>query len=217
MQPPLTEAELLARCRQLYGFSLAQLARTLGLIIPQYALQRKGWLGCALERALGAEAGVQSKPDFINLGIELKTLPLGKCGKSIESTFITSISLLSITNESWHTSTCWSKLRRVLWFAVEGDTNIPFAERRLGRAWLWSPSSAQEIILEQDWSMFVTMIALGKLNEINARMGTYLQIRPKAANEHSLCDYFDDSGHKSKTLPRGFYLRAKFTSIISQF
>jgi len=58
------------------------------------------------------------------------------------------------------------------------------------------------------------MISTGRLAEINAGMGQYLQVRPKAANSKSLCYGFDETGNKVLTLPRGFYLRSTFTASI---
>lgn len=206
-----SEGELLARCQLIEGLSFAQLAMLLGLTIPLHPSQRKGWAGQAIELALGTTAGNQSSPDFCSLGIELKTLPMNHLGKPKESTFVTSIPLLTIHQQSWKTSQCFSKLKRVLWLPIEGDTTIAFAERRIGRGVLWSPSPSQEVVLEKDWSEFVFMISTGKLAEIDASIGEYLQIRPKAANSKSLCYGFDERGEKVLTMPRGFYLRSSFT------
>ncbi len=71
---PQNEIELTARCLAIEGLSFAQLAQHLSLIIPVQPQQRKGWVGQAIELALGATAGNQSAPDFCSLGIELKTL-----------------------------------------------------------------------------------------------------------------------------------------------
>ncbi|GAL19608.1 DNA mismatch repair endonuclease MutH [Vibrio maritimus] len=58
------------------------------------------------------------------------------------------------------------------------------------------------------------LIALGGVNQITARSGEVLQIRPKAANSRAKTEAYGASGQPIKTLPRGFYLRAKFTSYI---
>lgn len=214
MRSPTNEAVLLARCQTIEGFSFAQLAHHLGLLIPQNSLQRKGWIGQAVELALGATARNRCAPDFMTLGIELKTLPVNPSGRSAESTFITSIPLLTIHQQTWRTSQCFAKLRRVLWVPVEDCPNIAFSHRRIGRAFLWSPSQAQERILENDWSELSFMIGAGQLNELDASMGECLQVRPKAANAKSLCYGFDEVGNKIQTLPRGFYLRARFTATL---
>lgn len=214
LSPPESEADLLARCRRVVGWSVAQLAHELKLVIPTNPLQCKGFLGKALEIALGADAGSRSQPDFSGLGIELKTLPLLASGKPAESTFVTTIPLLRVHQQTWETSQCFAKLRRVLWFPVEGDVRVPFLHRRLGEARLWSPSIEDLAVLERDWSELTCLISMGRLADVDARMGDYLQVRPKAANARSLCYGFDEEGRKILTLPRGFYLRSTFTATI---
>lgn len=213
-KPSNSEAELLERCRLIEGLSVLQLADLLELTIPTEKQRRKGWIGLAIELALGASAGNKALPDFVNLGIELKTLPLNENSKPAESTFVTSIPLLTIHQQSWLTSQCYAKLNRVLWMPIEGDTNIPFEFRRIGRGFLWSPNESEMTILANDWDELTSMIATGYLDEINASQGQYLQVRPKAANAKSLCYGFDCKGAKILTLPRGFYLRASFTEQI---
>ncbi len=211
-KPPKNEAELIFSCQQIAGFSFSQLASSLDLLIPENPAQRKGWVGQAIELALGTTAGNRSLPDFHHLGIELKTLPMGPSGKPAESTFICSINLLHFHRQQWESSTCFNKLKKILWFPIEGDTDIPFHHRRLGQGFLWSPNQTQAEILKADWIYFNNLISLGQLEEIDARHGDYLQIRPKAANGKSLCDAYDSSGARIKTLPRGFYLRSSFTA-----
>ena len=210
------EEELLERCAEIEGLSFLQLAASLQLSIPSENQRRKGWTGLAIEVALGTTAGNQALPDFAHLGIELKTLPLNDNGKPSESTFVTSIPLLTIGQENWLSSQCRSKLIRVLWLPIEGNITIPFEQRRIGKGFLWSPSQAQNKILAEDWNELTSMIATGRLEEINASMGKYLQIRPKAANAKSLCYGFDSEGRKILTLPRGFYLRPGFTNQIME-
>ena len=212
--PSETEADLLARCRAIEGYSFGQLAQQLKIQIPELSIQRKGWIGTALEKALVTTAGNQSLPDFVALGIELKTLPISATGKPAESTFVTSIPLLTIHNQTWETSQCWAKLRRVLWILIEADARLPFAHRRIGKAILWSPSLAEQVILEQDWTELTMLMVQGKIHELDARLGVYLQVRPKAADARSLCYGLDESGQKILTLPRGFYLRSSFTQSI---
>jgi DNA mismatch repair protein MutH len=209
-----SEAELITRCQLIEGLSFAQLAAALHLFLPIHPVQRKGWVGQAIECALGATAGNQSSPDFCALGVELKTIPMNHLGKPAESTFVTSIPLLTIHQQTWQTSQCFSKLKRVLWLPIEGDPRIPFPDRRIGRGVLWSPGADEEAVLANDWSDLTCMMTTGRLSEIDAGLGEYLQVRPKAANGQSLCYGFGDSGDKVLTLPRGFYLRSRFTSTI---
>lgn len=211
---PSSEAELLARCRAIEGLSFAQLANDIGVLVPIEPAQRKGWLGVLVEKALGTTAGTKAKPDFEHLGIELKTLPINARGTPVESTFVTSINLLTIHHEHWETSQCFSKLKHVLWLPIEGDERIVFAHRRIGRAFLWSAMQDEEKILKRDWTELSFMLGAGHMADVDARMGVYLQVRPKAANARSVCYGFDAKGNKILTLPRGFYLRSSFTEKI---
>lgn len=213
--PPQNEDELNDRCQTLEGLSFAQLSLTLGLTIPENPNHRKGWAGQALELALGTDASNKSAPDFMQLGIELKTLPIALSGKPTESTFITTIPLLTIHQQTWQSSQCYAKLKRILWIPIEGDTNIPYAQRRIGRGFIWSPDENQVRTLESDWNYLSTQISTGYLETLDARAGEYLQVRPKAANGKSLCYGYDAEGNKVLTLPRGFYLRSNFTHQIS--
>ena len=212
--PPKTESELLARCSNIEGLTFGQLANHLGCEIPYHAQQRKGFIGQLLELVLGTDAGNQAEPDFKNLSIELKTLPLGSSGTPTESTYITSIPLLSIHQQTWYSSNCYAKLKLVLWVPIEGERNIPYHQRRIGRAILWSPCIDQMAILEADWTYLSSKISMGYLDTLDASVGEYLQIRPKAANGKVLCSCFDAEGNKVQTLPRGFYLRSAFTKTI---
>lgn len=211
---PKDEEELISRCAKIEGLSFSMLASSLGLVIPDNPVHRKGWTGQAIEMALGAKSTSLSQPDFNHLGIELKTLPLNHLGRPKESTFVTTISLLTIHKETWDTSSCLGKLKKVLWLPIEGDTSILFHHRRIGRAILWSPTLEQYNILANDWCELTLMISTGRLSEIDATFGEYLQIRPKGATAKSLCYCFDELGNKVKTLPRGFYLRPSFTASV---
>jgi DNA mismatch repair protein MutH len=209
---PTSEQELIDSCRAIEGLTFSQLTASLGLDLPENPNHRKGWIGQVIEIALGANAKNQALPDFTYLGIELKTLPIAESGFPSESTFVTSIPLLAIHHESWETSTCWAKLKRVLWIPVEGDNDIPYSQRRIGTGFLWSPNAEQARVLKNDWDYLTTQIVTGQLEMLDATSGDYLQVRPKGADGKSLCDAYDSVGNKIKTLPRGFYLRASFTA-----
>lgn len=213
---PQTETELLARAESLAGIKLQDVARELDESIPENLNRTKGWVGELLETALGATASTLPEPDFQSLGIELKTIPVNQLGKPKESTFVCTVNLMGTHKTAWQHSTVKKKLNRVLWVPIESNPEIELKDRRIGQALLWSPNSVQESILKNDWEEIIELISLGQLETINTSIGEYLQLRPKAANAKSLCDAFDKEGNKIKTLPRGFYLRSRFTQEILQ-
>lgn len=210
---PRSEEQLLERAAALAGRSLGQVAARFGLTIPADSRQRKGWTGQLMELCLGADAASLPQPDFQEIGVELKTIPINALGRPKESTYVCMAHLVEDAG-TWETSLVRRKLQRVLWMPVEAAPAIPIASRRVGSAFLWSPSVIQESMLRSDWEELTEMIALGELDNISSRHGRALQIRPKAANARALTRAFNSDGAPAATLPRGFYLRTSFTAAI---
>lgn len=209
--PPEDEASLLARAQDLAGLTLETLAARAGLPMPADLKRDKGWVGMLLEWHLGASAGSKAEQDFAHLGIELKTIPIDAQGKPLETTFVCVAPLTGNSGVTWLTSHVRHKLARVLWIPVEGGREIPLWERRVGAPLLWSPDAEEDEMLRQDWEELMDMIVLGRVEQITARHGAWLQIRPKAANSKALTEGIGDQGQPIMTLPRGFYLKKSFT------
>ncbi len=215
--PPSSEAELLDRAQTLTGKTLGNIADILGISTPENLDKNKGWIGQLFEKYLVTSAGTQAEPDFREIGVELKSIPLDNRGKPRESTYVTMVNLIPDKNESWETSMVRIKLLRVLWIPIEGDPGIPVFNRRIGNAILWSPGKKQEMQLKQDWEELIGLVHQGKVDEALSEYGVYLQIRPKGLNAKSLQYGSKDTGEKNKTLPRGFYLRPAFTNLIFNY
>ncbi|MGR5064168.1 DNA mismatch repair endonuclease MutH [Photobacterium sp. DNB22_13_2] len=213
MQPtPKTEQELLIRANALAGMTLGELAQIANIAVPPDLRRDKGWVGQLLEWHLGASAGSKPVPDFTELGIELKTIPVGYHGKPLETTFVCVAPLIGLHGLCWENSHIRHKLARVLWVPVEGERDIPLADRHVGSPLLWSPSPEEEQQLRQDWEELMDMIVLGQVEQITARHGEVLQLRPKAANSKAQTEAYGANGQPIKTLPRGFYLKTQFTA-----
>ncbi len=210
--PPKSEAELEERARALSGLRLGELAASLGRDVPTEMTKAKGWAGQLLELALGASAGSRAEPDFVGLGVELKTLPVDARGKVLESTFVCTIELPEMDRAEWESSRLKKKLGRVLWVPVEGTRSLPLAERRLGTPFFWSPSADEEAELRHDWEEAASLIGRGRTAELTAHAGVALQVRPKAARGSSRRRSFDEDGALHDEQPKGFYLRATFTA-----
>ncbi len=208
--PPADMDELLARAHGLAGRPLAEVAAGLGLATPADTRREKGWIGQLLETALGASAGSAALPDFPRLGVELKTLPVDARGRPRESTYVCTVPLQG-AGFDWATSWVRRKLQCVLWFPVQSETGLALGERRLGMPLLWRPDAEEEALLRRDWEELMDLVCAGRLDEISARHGEVLQIRPKAADSRALTDTVSGEGTTVRTLPRGFYLRAGFT------
>jgi len=214
--PPSSEKEVLLRAEAIAGLTLGELAHQLNVVVPENFKRQKGWSGQLIERALGASAGSKPIQDFPQLGIELKTLPLSYANLPLETTYVCYAPLTNVAGISWASCNVRNKLQKVLWVPLAGERDIPVSERTIGQGFLWQPSDLQDLYLRQDWEELMDLIALGKVESITARMGQYMQLRPKAANGKALTDAIGPDGSIIKTRPRGIYLRNEFTQFILQ-
>jgi DNA mismatch repair protein MutH len=210
--PPQSLAELQIRAQNLADKTLGDLAAELQVTLPESLLHQKGFVGQCLEAALGADAGCESRPDFTQLGIELKTLPLGPNFRPKESTYVCTVPLDALRGLTWENSAVKAKLAHVLWVPILVLPDQALSERRILPPIFWTPSPAEEAMLKSDFDELIDLVSLGDLHQITASLGTYLHIRPKAADARSLRAHPDEAGEPGQTLPRGFYLRPGFTA-----
>ncbi|MFS1538967.1 MAG: DNA mismatch repair endonuclease MutH [Candidatus Phlomobacter fragariae] len=211
---PDDEQSLLSKAKNLSGYTMAELAYHAGIAIPHDLRRTKGWVGLLLEYCLGANAGSKAEQDFAHLGIELKTIPINRYGEPLETTFVCVAPLTGNSGVTWLSSHVRHKLSRVLWIPIEGERQIPLSKRRVASPLLWSPNPIEEQLLKRDWEELMDMIVLGQVENITARHGQILQIRPKAANNKALTEGIGRQGQPIMTLPRGFYLKKDFTAPI---
>ena len=211
---PQTLEQLLSQAQSIAGLTFGELADELNIPIPPDLKRDKGWVGTLLERALGATAGSKAEQDFSHLGVELKTLPINAEGYPLETTFVSLAPLVQNSGVKWENSHVRHKLSCVLWMPIEGSRHIPLRERHIGAPILWKPTTEQERQLKQDWEELMDLIVLGKLEQITARIGEVMQLRPKGANSRAVTKGIGKNGEIIDTLPLGFYLRKEFTAQI---
>ncbi len=211
---PATREELLDRALQLAGRDVAWVAERTGHFVPENLRRHKGWLGELVESMLGATAGSRAEPDFPDLGIELKTIPVDAGGKPRESTYVCVAPIDGSLAASWDDAWVRRKLSTVLWVPIVSDKETPLAQRRFGRPLLWSPDPTEEAALRADWEVLSEMIHSGSFWMIRAQHGEVLQLRPKAANARDWEWALDEDGEWAQTTPLGFYLRATFTRAV---
>lgn len=211
---PQTLEQLLAQAQSIAGLTFGELADELHIPVPIDLKRDKGWVGMLLETALGATAGSKAEQDFSHLGVELKTLPINAEGYPLETTFVSLAPLVQNSGVKWENSHVRHKLSCVLWMPIEGSRHIPLRERHIGAPILWKPTAEQERQLKQDWEELMDLIVLGKLDQITARIGEVMQLRPKGANSRAVTKGIGKNGEIIDTLPLGFYLRKEFTAQI---
>lgn len=211
--PPETSHILLERAYDLAGMTLGELANRLNEKAPPDLLRAKGWVGQLLEKALGASAGNLDLPDFPQLGIELKTLPINAQGMPQESTYLCRVTL-PLQESTFYLSRVWRKCAQILWIPIQASPQLSLLDRMIGTAILWSPNPHLEATLKRDWEELTDMMRLGQFDKLSAHHGTYLQLRPKAANAKQLVTVTNDQGKSIAIVPKGFYLRSCLTQMI---
>lgn len=210
----MTEEELLARAHGLTGKTVAAIAESLGLYAGGDAVRTKGTPGAILERALGATGGSSKVHDFPELGIELKTIPVTESGSPIESTYVCTLSLADAESQEWDTSWVRAKLSKVLFVPLVGADGIAWPSRVVGTPLLWMPTPEQESVLRGDFDDVVGLVGVGRIEELTAHKGRWMQVRPKAANGSVRTIAYGAEGEAIETIPRGFYLRTRFTGAL---
>ncbi len=198
------------------GQSLAELADGLGVAVPVGKVRTKGWSGQIIERELGAGDGGERGPDFADLGIELKTVPVSATLVPVESTAVCQIDPIAIAAESWASSYARRKLARVLFVALESPSrSTPVGDRRVAAVRLWSPSPEEESVLQSDFDYFVTtFFQTGRGAEITGHHGRALQVRPKGKNAADVRRAYGPEGEPIRLGKCGFYLRPVFVGRI---
>lgn len=212
--PPRSIDELLARARALEGSRIGDLLRELGCEASDDPVRTKGSAGETLERALGASGGSSRVRDFPDLGVELKTIPVSAEGIPLESTYVCTLTLGDAESQEWETSWVRAKLARVLFVPHVGPHGAAWQERVIGAPLLWSPTQDQEGVLRGDFDDVLGLIGVGRVEELTAHRGRWLQVRPKARDGSVRTIAWGADGEAIATVPRGFYLRARFTGAL---
>lgn len=208
---PQSFETIIERLNLIVGKSITELAKSVNVDVPISPLHGKGFVGELLEILLGATAKNQSIPDFPKLGLELKSIPVDSEFKVLESTFLCHAPLSDIRNLTFENSSVYAKIKRVLFVIVNGQRDLGFEHRRVLGYFFYSPGKEELDTLKQDFNELYEMVKTGLVEEINARLGHIIQMRPKGANGKALTECTGPDGKIIKTRPRGFYIRRKHT------
>ncbi len=182
---PQSEQELLARAYAMAGFTLAQLAATADIAVPADLRRDKGWVGQLISGSWG-QRRQQARTGLPGSRHRTQDDPHRSSGQTAGDDLRLRGTADRCQRPAVGTINVRNKLSRVLWIPVEGSREIPIGERRIGMPLLWSPNEEEERLLRQDWEELMDMIVLGEVEQISARHGQVLQLRPKAANNKAL-------------------------------
>ncbi|HXK00556.1 MAG TPA: DNA mismatch repair endonuclease MutH [Buchnera sp. (in: enterobacteria)] len=212
--PPINETVLLRFAEELSGCSLGELSGMISKVIPTVLKKNKGFIGYLLEEILGAGSGNKAQQDFLDIGVELKTIPINKKNIPLESTFVCSVPLKKNIALVWNNSYFYKKIKRILWIPIQGEKDVPVSDRLIGKPFLWTPNSMQENLIRSDWEELMDLIILGGIEDITGKNGTVLQVLKRSSNCSYLTHAIGKHGEVIFTVPRYFYLKKTFTFTI---
>ena len=208
---------LCKKAQSFQGYKLADLANLYNVEKPEHNNTAKGWAGQLIEQLFGIKNNSFAMPDFPELGVELKTIPVNVDYRPYETTYVTTVPLLPNDMTSFEQSILWSKIRHILWIPLVSETRSEKVQNRvIGRPIIWQPSLQDKKIIEQDYYEIMEYIISGEIDKLTSQIGEYLHVRPKALDSSKKTYSIDQDGNKMITSPKGFYLRKTLTSKIMQ-
>lgn len=154
-------------------------------------LRSKGTLGNIIEESFfGYEINSISKPDFENLGVELKVTPFKKnkngTYSSKERLVLNIIDYMEEFKKSFETSSFMSKAAKMLIMLYQHEQNIPISDYRIFKAFLNEFPEEDLAIMRRDWETIVAKIRNGEAHLISEADTMYLSACTKGANKDSL-------------------------------
>ena len=182
-----TKEELLARAKQAEGKTFGEIDKT-GRIENEKA---KGHLGQIIEESFfGYELNSDKKPDFSNLGVELKVTPIKRNKKGTisakERLVLNIINYHEEAEKDFETSSFWKKNKEILMMFYEWKPKIPRSKYKIIKSYLHKYPPEDLEIIKQDWKIINDKIRAGLAHEISEADTTYLAASTKGASKKSL-------------------------------
>jgi len=149
----------------------------------------KGGFGVALEKYyFKIQPGNESRPDFPEAHVELKTTPLKRTGTGLwskERLVLNIINFMDIVGEKWETSSFLRKNSLLLLVFYLHEKGVAVIDLLVKLAGLWEYPAQDKEIIRQDWNNIVKKIKEGKAHEISEGDTYYLGACTKGANRKS--------------------------------
>lgn len=200
------------------NYALLLLNKSLSDVVEKdlkYSFKGKGSFGQKVEKLyFKYEPNSNPEPDFVKVGMELKTTPLKKIKRgyvSKERLVFNSIDYLKICSETFRTSSFWKKNQLILLMFYlheyeQIDIDYIFKIIRI-----WQFPSTDLKIIKDDWEFIVSKIKDGKAHELSEGDTIYLGACTKGANKNSLVG---QPYSKEKAMKRAFSLKSKYLNFI---
>lgn len=189
------------------------------LFIGDKCKMKKGASGLIVENLLGIENNNRPEADLIQIGCEVKILPLQKNKdgsiKAKEPTAIQMINFCEVAKETWETAKIRSKINLTFWVVYLAKVNGVAQHQDdyvIVDYFLDHPSDIQNTVFKKDWEEIQSYIRRGDADKLSCRMGTYLEPKTKGKNNHDKTDAPDGNGGITQARRRAFYYKKYYTN-----
>ena len=197
--------ELLEFAKKLEGKRFSDISAEIGMLDENHRKHTKGIAAKIIETEyFGIPSNSSEKPDFEELGIELKVSPLKYLDRANlyttkERNVIKMVNYEEIyQNEHWKQNKITSKLKQILFVLYVHDNDVNAWDWKVVTTFLWSPSLAQENMIQSDYEIMRSKVIAGQnLREGDHTFfatcpkhgGGYLRDTPLQSKPGSLADH----------------------------
>jgi len=164
-----SESELLTFAKKLEGRRFSEISASIGKLDENHRKHTKGVAAKVIETEyFGIPVNSSEKPDFEDLGIELKVSPLRYLDKAElyttkERNVIKMVDYNEISeNQYWKQNKISSKLDRVLYALYLHDNTVDAWDWKVVKTFLWSPSPEQEEKIQADYKIMRSKVLAGE-------------------------------------------------------
>lgn len=189
------------------------------LFIGDKCKMKKGASGLIVENLLGIENNSRPEADLVQIGCELKILPLQKNRdgsiKAKEPTAIQMINYCEVAKETWETAKIRSKINLTFWvvyLAKENGKSKPQDDYVIVDYFLDHPSDVTNGVFKTDWEEIQSYIKRGDADRLSCSIGTYLEPKTKGKNSQDKTDAPDGNGGITRARRRAFYYKKNYTN-----
>ena len=180
----LTQEQVLERGLEAVGKSLKEMDTTGRIDIG------KGAVGSIIEEGwFGYKINNESKPDFLEAGVELKVTPYlyNKKGLRAKERMVCNIiNYMEEYMKDFYSSSFWIKCNTILIMTYEYKEKLPKKDYVIDTATLFKFPEKDRLIIKNDWNKIINKIKAGKAHEISEGDTLYLGACTKGTNSLSV-------------------------------
>ena len=186
---PSDEDSILVFASHLEGQSLNE-------AIPNYERTfdgGRGTFGLILETGyFGLERNNDSKPDFNQAGLELKSSPLKRINNGeFRAKERVSLSMIDYGKIAYETgplfsTSFWTKIHKILFVFYEYSPHLNVLEYPIRLVSLWEFPEADKLVMAKDWELIKSYVDKGQAHLLSEGLTNYLGAATKGASSNDL-------------------------------